>query len=229
MTKPPKQKPIEHRDSREEVQPEYGWKPVFNAGRMAEGMPPDFLLNLLYQEPGFVRHSQLLMASLWLQSQMVGLICLNDRPELLARCKTENGKYLPEELGRATLDMLEKLSSEFLRREFERRFRSKMSDQLKEDLEWIPIYRDALSHGYVSLRQQIVGPLQEKIFWSPSRSTARDKKLERLLGRPRKDGTYVVIDLSRLEFEQGIERVCRLMDFIALELKEMDIVYPVFA
>lgn len=212
-----------------QVQPRRGWRKVFDASRMAEGMPPDFLVKTLYQEPGLVRHGQLLMASLWLQSQMAGLICLHDDAELLARCRIENGRHLPTEVGRATLDMLETLSSESLRREFERRFRSKLSDQLKEDLEWIPIYRDALSHGYVSLRQQVIGELQEKVFWSPRRSQARDKKLERLLGRPRRDGTYVAIELGRIEFETGIERICRIMDFIALELKGMDIHYPVFA
>lgn len=212
-----------------EAQPRYEWRTVFDASHMAEGMPPDFLVKTLYQEPGLVRHSQLLMASLWLQSQMAGLICLHDDSELLARCRIENGRHLPAELARATLDMLEKLSSESLRREFERRFRSKLSDQLKEDLEWIPIYRDALSHGYVSLMQQVVGSLQEKVFWSPSRSKAREKKLERLFGGPRRDGTYVAIDLSRIEFETSIARVCRIMDFIALELKGMDIYYPVFA
>ncbi len=127
------------------------------------------------------------------------------------------------------MDMLEKWSSETLRREFEMRFRSKLSNQLREDLDWIPIYRDALSHGYVSLMQQVVGSWQQKVFWSPSRSKAREKKLERLFGGPRREGTYIVIDLSRIEFETGIERVCRVMDFIAGELKEMDIPYPVFA
>lgn len=196
---------------------------------MAEGMPPDFLVKSLYQEPGLVRHSQLLMASLWLQSQMAGLICLHDDSDLLTRCTIENGRHLPAELGQATLDMLEKWSSETLRREFEMRFRSKLSNQLREDLDWIPIYRDALSHGYVSLMQQVVGSWQQKVFWSPSRSKAREKKLERLFGGPRREGTYIVIDLSRIEFETGIERVCRVMDFIAGELKEMDIPYPVFA
>ena len=214
---------------REESQTQYGWKAVFDAGQMAEGMPPDFLVKLLFQEHGFVRHGQLLMASLWLQSQMVGLISLDDSPDLLARCKTDNGRHLPTELGRASLDMLETYSSETLRKEFERRFRSRLSEQLREDLEWVTVYRDALSHGYVSLRQQIVGQHQERIFWSPRKSEARDKQLERLLRRPRRDGHYVVIDLSRIEFEEGIARVCRLMNFIALELKEMDIVYPVFA
>ena len=196
---------------------------------MAEGMPSDFLLKLMYQEVSFVRHSQLLMASLWLQSQMAGLICLYDSPELLARCTVEHGRHLPTELGRATLHMLEYYSSESLCKEFMRRFRSTMSVLLREDLEWIPIYRDALSHGYVSLRQQIVGSLQEKIFWSPRRAKARDKKLERLLGYPRPDDSFFAISLSKMEFEQGIERICRLMDFIALRLKEWDIPYPVFA
>ena len=215
--------------SQKEAQPRYKWRTVFDASRMAEGMPPDFLVKSLYQEPGLVRHSQLLMASLWLQSQMAGLICLHDDSDLLTRCTIENGRHLPAELGQATLDMLEKWSSETLRREFEMRFRSKLSNQLREDLDWIPIYRDALSHGYVSLMQQVVGSWQQKVFWSPSRSKAREKKLERLFGGPRREGTYIVIDLSRIEFETGIERVCRVMDFIAGELKEMDIPYPVFA
>ena len=229
MTKSIRRKSERSSRSSEVAQTQGRWETVFDARPMVEGMPPDFLVKLLFQEQGFVRHSQLLMASLWLQSQMVGLISLHDSPELLSRCKEDNGRHLPAEIGRASLEMLEKYSSETLRKEFERRFRSRLSDQLREDLEWVTIYRDALSHGYVSLRQQIVGHHQERIFWSPRKSEARDKQLERLFGRPPKDGQYVVIDLSRIEFEEGIARVCRLMNFIALKLKEMDIIYPVFA
>ena len=196
---------------------------------MAEGMPPSFLLKLLNTQSAFVRHGKLLTASLWLQSQMVGAICLHDNPDLRSRCTVDNGRHLPTELGRATIDKLENLSSESLRKEFARCFESSMSEQLKNDLALIPLCRDALSHGYLSLRQQIIGPAPEGIFWSPRPSTARNKTLEHLSGTSRPENTFVVVSLSASAFKEEIERICRLMDFIALKLKDWDIAYPVFA
>ena len=74
---------------------------VIDAKPMAHGMPPMFLLQLLDKQPFFVRHSKLLTASLWLQSQMVGAICLQEDPALRERCTIENGRHMPAELGRS--------------------------------------------------------------------------------------------------------------------------------
>ena len=216
------------RRRRKKSQPQGKWVKVFDAKPMAEGMPPSFLLYLLNEQPTFVRHGKLLTASLWLQSQMVATICLHDSPELRDRCTIDNGKHLPTELSRATITKLENLSSESLRREFARCFQPLMSEQLQDDLAKIPLCRDALSHGYLSLRQQIIGPQPEGIFWSPRPSTARDKALEDLAG-PRAENTFLMISLSKSAFTEEIERICRLMDFIASQLKRRNIFYPVFA
>ena len=204
------------------------WVTIFDAKPMAEGMPPQFLLQLLNTQKPFVRHGKLLTASLWLQSQMVGAICLHDSPELRDRCTIDNGRHLPTELGRATIRKLETLSSETLRREFSRCFGASMSEQLQDDLARVPLCRDALSHGYLSLRQQIIGPRPEGVFWSPRSANARADTLGALYG-PRPDDTFVVVSLSGEAFMTEIKRVCRVMDFIALKLKDWDIHYPVFA
>ena len=201
---------------------------VFDAKPMAEGMPPEFLLQLLNSQKAFVRHGKLLTASLWLQSQMVAAICLYDSPELRNRCIADNGKHLPAELGKATIQKLENLSSESLRKKFLRCFDYSMSEQLQGDIAHIPLYRDALAHGYLSLRQQIIGPKSEGVFWSPRFSRTRHETLNSLYG-PRPDGTFLVVSLSTLAFKEEIERICRVMDFIALKLKDWDIHYPVFA
>ena len=195
---------------------------------MAEGMPPAFLLKLLKTQDVFVRHGRLLTASLWLQSQMVGMICLHDSAGLRHRCTVDHGKHLPDELGRATLRRLENLSSESLRREFLRCFGSAMSEALRDDVTRVPLCRDAMAHGYLSLRQQIIGPQSEGVFWSPRASRARDETLQSLYG-PRAEDTFVVVSLSREDFTAEISRICRVMDFIAQRLKGWAIHYPVFA
>ena len=204
------------------------WQTIFDAKPMAEGMPPSFLLKLLNQQPVFVRHGKLLTALIWLQSQMIGAICLHESSDLRRRCKKDNGKHLPTALGQATIVKLENLSSESLRKEFRRCFQSSMSTQLQDDLATVPFYRDALSHGYISLRQLIIGPEPESIFWSPRSSSTRNKMLESLYG-PRPDNTFLRLSLSELAFQEEIDRICRLMDFIALILKDWEIPYPVFA
>ena len=191
-------------------------------------MPPSFLLKLLDNQKVFVRHGKLLTASLWLQSQMAAMICLYEDSELRKRCIIDNGRHLPTELGQATILKLEHLSSESLRREFSRCFISSMSEQLQDDIKMIPLYRDAMAHGYISLRQQIIGPKTEGVFWSPRSSNNRDNTLSSLYGH-RPEGTFLVISLSALAFNQEIKRICRIMDFIATKLKDWDIVYPVFA
>ena len=56
------------------------WRTLLDLSPMANGMTVSFLLYLLNEKEGFDRHGKLLTASLWLQSQMVGLICLHDDP-----------------------------------------------------------------------------------------------------------------------------------------------------
>ena len=201
---------------------------VFDAKPMAEGMPPHFLLTLLGSQAPFVRHGKLLTASLWLQSQMVGAICLHDSAELRERCTVDHGKHLPAELGRATIRMLEDWSSERLRKEFLRCFGSSMPERLHDDLIRIALVRDALAHGYLSLRQHIIGPNPDGIFWSPRSSRLREQTLDAVVG-PRPDDTFLVISLSESAFRQEVTRICRVMDFIASTIKDWDIPYPVFA
>ena len=210
------------------TQPKLEWRTVFDAKPMAYGMPSRFLLQLLDKQQFFVRHSKLLTASLWLQSQMAGAICLQDDADLRERCTVDNGRHLPTELGQATIKNLEDLSSESLRKEFHRCFHTSMSDELLNDLETVVIFRDALSHGYISLMQQIVGGEQQHLFWSPRPSRSRDTTLEALFGS-RDKGPFLRLSLSPQSFEGEIERICRLMDFIALRVNEWGIPYPVFA
>ena len=209
-----------------EPQPEYAWKQIFDAKPMADGMPPSFLLYLLNEKEVFARHGKLLTAALWLQSQMVALICLQDSPELRNLAKIDNGRHLPSELSRATIAKLEELSSESLRTEFLKRFESTMPEELRSDLEKVTLDRDALAHGYVSLFRQIAG--NDNIAWSPRPSNKRNEVLDRVIG-PRPENTFFAFSLSDSAFEEEIARICRMMDFIALTIKQWDIPYAVFA
>lgn len=193
---------------------------------MADGMQPSFLLYLLNEKEGFERLGKLLTAELWLQSQMVALICLQDSPDLRLRCSVDNGKHLPDELLRATTKKLEQLSSESLRRAFLVRFSSQMSVELKGDLDKVFLCRDALAHGYVSLFRQVLE--QDGIPWSPRPSQVRDEVLDRLAG-PRPEDSFLLISLSDSSFEEEIARICKVMDFIASVVKQWNIPYPVFA
>ena len=206
--------------------PEYGWRTIFDAKPMANGMPPSFLLYLLNEKEGFARLGKLLTASVWLQSQMVALICLQDSPELRDRCTVDNGRHLPNELLRATTKRLEDLSSESLRRAFLESFGSQMSEELQKDLEGVSLGRDALAHGYVSLYRQIIET--GSIPWSPRPSRGRDEVLDRVVG-PRTEDTFFLLSLSDPGFEEEISRICRVMDFIASKITEWGIPYPVFA
>ena len=206
--------------------PEYAWKTIFDAKPMADGMPPSFLLYLLNEKEGFERLGKLLAAALWLQSQMVALICLHDSPDLRIRCTEDNGKHLPNELLRATTKKLEDLSSESLRKAFLERFSSQMSEELQRDLERVSLGRDALAHGYVSLFRQIIET--GDIAWSPRQSHGRDEVIDRVAG-PRPEDSFFLLSLSDPDFEEEIARICRVMDFIASSVKQWDIPYPVFA
>ncbi len=214
------------RQDRGKAKPEYGWRTIFDAKPMADGMPPSFLLYLLNEKEGFARLGKLLTASLWLQSQMVALICLQDSPELRALSTVDNGRHLPSELLRATTRRLEDLSSESLRKAFLERFSSQMSEELQRDLERVSLGRDALAHGYVSLFQQIVET--GGIPWSPRPSRERGKILDSVVG-PRPEDTYFLLSLSDPNYGDEIERICRVMDYIASVVKQWDIPYPVFA
>ena len=206
--------------------PEYGWRTVFDAKPMADGMPPSFLLYLLNEKEGFARLGKLLTASLWLQSQMVALVYLQDSPELRRRCTVDNGKHLPSELLRAATKGLEELSSESLRMAFLQRFKSEITEELQRDLEGVSLGRDALAHGYVSLFRQIIET--GDIPWSPRPSRERDNVLDRLAG-PRPPDTFFSLSMSDPGFEEEIARICRVMDFIASTVKKWDIPYAVFA
>ena len=214
------------RRDRGKAKPEYAWKTVFDAQPMANGMPPSFLLYLLNEKEGLARLGKLVTASLWLQSQMVALICLQDNPELRDRCTVDNGRHLPNELLHATTKKLEDLSSESLRKAFLERFSSQMSEELQRDLERVSLGRDALAHGYVSLFRQIIET--GGIPWSPRPSRGRDEVLNRVVGR-RPENTFFLLSLSNPGFEEEIARICRVMDFIASAVKQWDIPYPVFA
>ena len=103
-----------------------------------------------------------------------------------------------------------------------------MSEALHEDVNRVPLCRDAMAHGYLSLRQRIIGPQSEGVFWSPRASRVRDETLQTLYG-PRAEGTFLVVSLSREAFNAESSRICRVMDFIAQRLKDWEIHYPVFA
>lgn len=205
---------------------EYVWKQIFDGKPMADGMPPHFLLYLLNEKEVFERHGKLLTAAVWLQSQMVALICLQDSPELRNLHTVENGRHLPAALAQAAIRRLEELSSESLRSVFLDRFSSSMSKELQRDLDQVTLGRDALAHGYLSLFRQITG--DKDITWSPRPSPKRDSTVESLYG-PRPENTFLSWKLTDEAFEEEIARVCRVMDFIAAMVKQWDIPYPVFA
>ena len=142
------------------------WRTLLDLSPMANGMTVSFLLYLLNEKEGFDRHGKLLTASLWLQSQMVGLICLHDDPQLRALYKVDNGRHFPFRLHEAAIKRLETLSSGSLRKEFLERFGEELTTELEDDLEWALVDRDALAHGYVSLFRQLSGKPQ--IMWSPN-------------------------------------------------------------
>ena len=206
--------------------PQYGWKTLFDAKPMADGMPPHFLLYLLNEKEVFGRHGKLLTAALWLQSQMVSLICLHDSPELRELSTVDHGRHFPFELARAAIVKLEELSSERLRTEFLERFRDEMSQELQEELVRVTLSRDALAHGYLSLFRQIAG--EDNIAWSPRASSKRGAEMDEVWG-PRPANTYFALSLSDSAFEEEIARICRVMDFIASQLKQWDIPYAVFS
>ena len=196
---------------------------------MANGMSPDFLHKLLNERPVFERHGKLLTAVLWLQSQMIGLIHLHEDQALRERCLADNGSQLPYELGVATLHALETLSSESLRTKFLKCFGSSMSKELKMDLAVIMLYRDGLCHGYLSLMQQFIGPHKESVHWSPRPTPSRNEVLKQLTGRDRPSDSYFPINLSELEYDEHIKKVCNMMDFVASQLERWDIPFPTFA
>ena len=202
------------------------WRKVFDANPMVDGMPPSFLLYLLNEKDVFVRHGKLMTASLWLQSQMVALVCLYDDPQLRELAKVDHGQHFPSKLHQATVTRLEDLSSGSLRREFLERFESALSEELKEDLERVLLGRDALAHGYVSLVRQILG--DKTIVWSPRPNRRKEEVVDRIAG-PRPENTFFTVSLSDLAFEEEIARICRVMDFIASTVKQWGIIYPVFA
>ena len=209
-----------------ESAPTYAWKTVFDAAPMAEGMPPHFLLYVLNEKEGFARFGKLVTATLWLQSQMVALICLYEDAELRKLNDVEHGRHLPGALRGAATKKLEALSSEPLRKEFLRCFGSQLTPSLRNDLDGVILDRDGLSHGYVSLFSQITGP--GAVTWAPRSSSSRDGVLSRVVGEPR-EGTVLAFSLSADAFEEVIARICRIMDFIASVLQQWGIPYPVFA
>ena len=204
---------------------EYGWKTIFNGQPMAEGMPANFLLYLLNEKEGFVRLGKLVTATLWLQSQMVALICVNENAELRRQHTVDHGKGFPAALHNAATRKLEVLSSESLRREFTRCFHSQMSVDVRSDLERVSLDRDGLIHGYVALFNQITGP--GVVLWAPHRSPSRDAALTKVVGNQQPD--ILAFNLSADAYQEEIERICRKMDFIASVLKQWDIPYMVFA
>ena len=192
---------------------------------MADGMTVSFLLYLLNEKEGFDRHGKLLTASLWLQSQMVGLICLDDDPDLKALYKVDNGRHFPYRLHEAAIKRLETLSSGSLRKEFLERFGEGLTTELEDDLEWALVDRDALAHGYLSLFRQLDG--NPEIAWSPRPNAVRAEFLQKNVG-PRPANTYFGISLETIEYEDRLRRICRVMNFVASKLKEWDIEPAVF-
>lgn len=197
---------------------------------MADGMPPHFLQYLLNERQGFARHGKLLTATLWLQSQMVSLICLHENPQLIKRIEVENGRHFPFELAQASIGRLEDLSSGSLREKFLEYFGTEMSDELKDDVARSLLDRDALSHGYVSLFLNINDQTKGRVGvpWSPRPNRKREAVLDNVLG-PRPDNTYFMVSLSDQDFEDELERICRVMDFIAHKVTGWGIPYAVFS
>ena len=200
--------------------PSAQWRTLLDVKPIADGMTISYLLYLLNEKEGFDHHGKLLTASLWLQSQMVGLICLYDDPQLRALFKVDNGRHFPFRLHEAAIKRLETLSSGSLRNEFLERFGQELTTELQDDLEWALVDRDALAHGYVSLFRQLSGKPQ--IVWSPKPNATREEFLQKTAG-PRPDNTYFGLSLETLDFEDRLRRICRLMDFIGSRVKEWGI------
>ena len=198
----------------------------FDTSPMISGMPTYFLLYVLNEKEGFARYGKLITATLWLQSQMVALVCVHEDEGLRQLYTVDHGSRFPRALHAAAAKKLEALSSESLRKEFLRCFGSRMTPDLQIDLERVILDRDGLSHGYVSLFSQIMGP--GVVMWSPRLSPSREAVLSKVVGPP-EERPMLALDLSAENFEEEISRICRIMDFIASHLKQWDIPYPVFA
>ncbi len=210
-----------------QLTPKGAWKKMFfDSAPMVDGMPPHFLLYVLNEKEGFARYGKLVTATLWLQSQMVALICINEDAKLRQLNAVENGSHFPNALRVSATKKLETLSSEPLRKEFLRCFGSQMTPELQEDLEKVFLDRDGFSHGYVSLFSQIMGP--GAVTWTPRSVSSRNKVFSRAVG-PLGDGTMLAFNLSADSFEEAISRMCRIMDFISSILKQWNIPYVVFA
>ena len=203
-----------------EQSPTGQWRTLLDLSPMANGMTVSFLLYLLNEKEAFDRHGKLLTASLWLQSQMVGLICLYDDPDLRALYKVDNGRHFPFRLHEAAIKKLETLSSGSLRKEFMERFEAELTTELADDLDWALVDRDALAHGHVSLFRQLSG--NPHIAWSPRPNAVREEFLQKTAG-PRPANTYFSISLETADYEDRLRRICRVMDFIASKVKEWDI------
>ena len=196
------------------------WRTLLDMKPIADGMTISYLLYLLNEKEVFSRHGKLLTASLWLQSQMVGLICLHDDPDLRALYKVDHGRHFPYRLHEAAIKRLETLSSGSLRNEFLERFGAELTTELADDLEWALVDRDALAHGHLSLFRQLSGT--PHIAWSPKPNAVREEFLGKIAG-PRPDNTYFGISLEALDYEDSLRRICRLMDFIASRVKRWGI------
>ena len=201
------------------------WRTLLDLSPMADGMTVSFLLYLLNEKEVFERHGKLLTASLWLQSQMVGLICLHDDPDLRALHKVDSGRHFPFRLHEAAIKRLETLSSGSLHKEFLERFGAELTTELADDLDWALVDRDALAHGHLSLFRQLDG--NPHIAWSPKPSAVREEFLQKAAG-PRPANTYFGISLETVEYEDRLRRMCRLMDFITSKVKGWDIEPAVF-
>ncbi len=195
---------------------------------MSEGMPPHFLLYLLNERLPMVRYGKLAAAHLWLQSQMAAAICLHQSEELRELYTVENGQRFPYALAEAAAKKLEKLSSESLRREFTSCFRSEITKAgIRKDIEAVCVLRDTLAHGYVSLFQAIVEE-DSGVLWSPRASGDKMRVLREMAGPPPPNAAFR-LRLTQEAFEDEVERVCRVMDFIASMGKKRGLDYVLVA
>ena len=87
-------------------QPKGEWRTAFDASPMAEGMNLHFLLYVLNEKEEFARYGKLLTATMWLQSQMVALISLKEKPELRALQTVDNGRHFPAAVAQAATEKL---------------------------------------------------------------------------------------------------------------------------
>ena len=65
------------------------------------------------------------------------------------------------------------------------------------------------------------------VLWAPHRSPSRDAVPTKVVGNQQPD--ILAFNLSADAYQEEIERICRVMDFIASVLKQWDIPYLVFA